>query len=43
METLDIKILYGSETGTAQDTAEGLWKLIKRLYIYLLFNKQKYL
>ncbi|XP_044574463.1 NADPH-dependent diflavin oxidoreductase 1 [Cotesia glomerata] len=30
METLDIKILYGSETGTAQDTAEGLWKLIKR-------------
>ncbi|XP_057323905.1 NADPH-dependent diflavin oxidoreductase 1 [Microplitis mediator] len=30
MEALDIKILYGSETGTAQDIAEGIWKLAKR-------------
>lgn len=25
-------ILYGSETGTAQDTAERIWKSAKRLF-----------
>lgn len=28
---MNVTILYGSETGTAQDTAEQIWKIAKRL------------
>lgn len=33
---LKITILYGSETGTAQDTAEQIWKSSKRSLSQLL-------
>lgn len=30
MNGLTIRVLYGSETGTAQDVAEQIWKSAKR-------------
>lgn len=33
---MNVTILYGSETGTAQDTAEQIWKIAKRLVLFFL-------
>lgn len=40
MTDLNISILYGSETGTAQDIAEQIWKYSKRCYFlyFVLIN-----
>ncbi|KAK0099209.1 hypothetical protein PV326_000046 [Microctonus aethiopoides] len=38
MENLNVTILYGSETGTAQDTAEQIWKNAKRYGLKCCIN-----
>lgn len=39
LETIRLTILYGSETGTAQDIAEEIWKSAKRFHIKIKFHK----
>lgn len=34
MDEIVIRVLYGSETGTAQDVAEQIWKSAKRFYYH---------
>lgn len=34
MESVKFTVLYGSETGTAQDTAEDIWKNAKRFHYH---------
>lgn len=38
MDEIIIRVLYGSETGTAQDVAEQIWKSAKRFCIVPLYH-----
>jgi len=37
VDGLVLQVLYGSETGTAQDVAEQIWKSAQRFYFYSPF------